>query len=864
MEILERGPHLVELQRLLDELPAGQGRLVFLGGEAGVGKTTLIAALCQGIRPPFRILRGSCDPLSTPRPLGPLVDMADDLGGDVARLLDAQDSRDRIFHAVLDNLTGQPPALVIVEDVHWADDATLDLLRYLGRRIGGTAALVVVTYRDDEVGARHPLRVVLGDLATAPAIRRMSVSPLSEDAVRRLATGSAIDPVALHRQTGGNPFFVTEVLATGTTGVPPTVRDAVLARATRLSEAGRNVLDAAAVIGAVIEIPLLGAVIGADTGAIEECVASGVLRMTPEGYAFRHEIAREAIVSALDPVRRVALHRTVLDALQSGVAGDASLARLAHHADEAGDRAAVLEYAPGAARQAAGLHAHLQAAAQYERALRVAGDLEPSDRAQLLEEYAAECAVIDHLDEAIDAYRQAARLRRATGDRLREGAILSELGQLLVMAGQNADGERTSLEAISLLETLPASPQLARSYHLQAHLRMLDRDNDEAVEIGWRAIALAKDLGIERIVISALNTVGSAMLVSGDDRGIDHLEESVQRARAAGHDPMVASALGNLGSGCGEMYQLERADRYLTEAVAYCQERDMDFNRLYALSWLAQVRLFQGWWTEASEIAAQVMQRPRAAIISRTMALIALGRIRARRGDPEVCAVLDEAAALARQTGTLQRLAPVHAALAEAAWLAGDVAQTAAQARAVYVLALEHRHPWHTGELAWWLRLAGGDVHPPGWTAEPWRLQLAGDWRGAAAAWAERGCPYEQARALADGDELALKEALAIFDNLGAAPMAGSVTRRLRELGVRGVRRGPRPSTRSNPAGLTQRELEVLRDLAAGLRNAEIAERLYLSTKTVERHVSAIFTKLDVSTRTEAARRASDLGVLGE
>ncbi|HEX5165209.1 MAG TPA: AAA family ATPase, partial [Thermomicrobiales bacterium] len=230
MELLERGLHLAEFQRLLDGLPEDQGRLVFLGGEAGVGKTALVDALCGTVRPPVRVLRGGCDPLSTPRPLGPLVDIAGGLGDAVPPLLAEHQPRAFAFRAVLDGLAGRDPALVIFEDVHWADEATLDLLRYLGRRIGPTRALLIATYRDDEVGSNHPLRVVLGDLATAPAIGRRSLAPLSLESVRELAAGSDLDPVRLHRQTAGNPFFVTEVLAAGEIGIPPTVRDAVMAR----------------------------------------------------------------------------------------------------------------------------------------------------------------------------------------------------------------------------------------------------------------------------------------------------------------------------------------------------------------------------------------------------------------------------------------------------------------------------------------------------------------------------------------------------------------------------------------------------------------------------------------------------------
>ena len=264
--------------------------------------------------------------------------------------------------------------------------------------------------------------------------------------------------------------------------------------------------------------------------------------------------------------------------------------------------------------------------------------------------------------------------------------------------------------------------------------------------------------------------------------------------------------------------------------------------------------MLQGSWTEATSLVEQTLDAPGGGAIQRIMALVALGRIRARRGDPETWIALDEALALAIPTGTLQRLAPVYAARAEAAWLDRQPERAVHEARAAYDLALAHGHRWHIGELAYWRWRAGDLQAPPAGAWEPYALQMQGDCRAAADQWADLGCPYEAARALSESDRVNdLREAFAEFDRLGARPAAAHVAHRLRELGTQAIPRGVRPTTRDNPAHLTRREWEVLALVAAGEANAGIAARLYLSPRTVEHHITAILRRLDAGGRADAA-----------
>jgi DNA-binding CsgD family transcriptional regulator/tetratricopeptide (TPR) repeat protein len=849
--LLERDDLLRSLTAALDD----GGRLVFVGGEAGVGKTSLVHALEERVA--CAVHHGACENLATPTPFGPFADLAATTGGPLAELLGDRSSPRAVARAILDELG--TPALVVLEDLHWADEATLDALRVIGRRVEQTRGLVVATYREDEVEGGHPLRVVLGELASARGVSRLRVPRLTVEAVRALAAPSGADGDAIHSLTGGNSFFVTEILALGSVELPETVRDAVLARAASLGDDARGLLEVVALVPGRADLWLVEAVAPDAVEQVDRCLAAGVLREDGHGIAYRHELARLALEGSVPAARRRRLHAALLDALRAAPQG-AEPSRLAHHAEQAGDAVAVREHAPEAARAAGAVGAHREAADQYARALRFADEHDTRAHAALLDAFALEAQLTGRSAEAADAWQRAAALHRSLGDPLAEGASLAWLTRACIPIGRNEEAEQASLAAIAVLEPAGPCPELAHAYAAQAYVRMLDRDNAAGVAWGRRAADIAARVDDLETLAHALIMIGVSRVMGGEiDDGVGDLLESLRIARHNDLWILIGPALSMLGTGLGEMYELERAEHYLREHLAYADEHDLWPQ--YTRAWLSLVQAYTGRWDAATTLAHDVLAGSNDSI-SRITALITIGRVRARRGDPGALDALDEALELARPGGHLQRLGHVRAARAEARFLTGDVTGAGEEAQEAYGLALEKRHLWFAGELAYWQRRAGALEAWPDWLAEPWRLELAGSPEEAAAAWAARGCPYEAARASMElEDEGRLLTALAELEGMGAGPLVREARARLRALGA-SVPRGPRPTTRSNPAELTVRELDVLRLVAEGKRNADIAAELVVSRRTVDHHVSAILKKLGVRNRGEAAVAAADRGLL--
>jgi DNA-binding CsgD family transcriptional regulator/tetratricopeptide (TPR) repeat protein len=578
---------------------------------------------------------------------------------------------------------------------------------------------------------------------------------------------------------------------------------------------------------------------------------------------FRHELARLAIEESLAPNRKLALHRTVLAALEAAPGGTSDLARIAHHAERAGDSRAVLQFAPAAGARAASLGAAREAAAQYARALRFADGLELKPKVELLERAAYASYLIGDFEAAIDSQERAIECHRQLVDHRGEGDSLRSLSRLLRYLGRNQEAMELGREAVAVLETLHPGRELAMAYCNVSHLYMNAEDIDGTLVWGERALELARQLNDDESSVYALINIATTDLLAGV--GAAKIERCLELAQRAGLEEHAGRAFVALTWWRPRGRAYADGDRYLEPGLEYCGERGLDLWRPYLLAYRARSLLDRGSWDAAVDSASLVLQDPRTSPMPRIVALSVLGLARARRGDPDVWAPLEEAWALAEPTGELQRLEPVAAARAEALWLEGRESEVAAATDAVLELAVRRRASWIVGELAFWRRCAGIQEEVPVEAAEPWATQLADDSQGAARRWSDINSPYEAALALGGaGDEHALRRSFEDLQSLGAHPAAAIVAQRLRRRGARGVPRGPRPATRDNPAGLTMREVQVLELVAQGLRNVEIAERLFVSEKTVNHHVSAILRKLQVRTRVQAAAEAERLGLFAQ
>ncbi|MFC5063446.1 ATP-binding protein [Actinomycetospora atypica] len=869
MELLERDVELLGLRRCWDHALAGSGSIAVLAGESGIGKTSLARVFADGLGT-RDVLWGVCDPLGVPRPLGPLHDVAADLGVALARQLAAGAPPHVISAELLGVLTSRS-LLLVVDDLQWADEATLDLLRFLVRRVSGTRSLVLVTYRADDLAPSHPLRALLGDLARTAGAVRFDLAPLSVDAVTTMVGARRIDPAHLHRLTRGNSFFVTEVVSQDGATLPATVRDAVLARAADLDPPARDLADLLSCAAGAVPDDLLPA-LGVGIGPLRALDAAGLIARERRGIGYRHDICRLAIAEALPPGGEAGLHRRMLEAFETHPDPDPAV--LTHHALGAGDGERVFRYASRAGRAAAASGAHTEAARLFRTAFERAPVEALGARAELCSLLATELYLTDRLGEAIAAAHRAVAWRRAEGDARGLCAARQLLAVFEWYSGNRGSAVQHAAAAVAELEPDPRGAAsdldppdrtvLGHAYAIQAFLALQGSDLAAALERHDRAREVTRDVEDPTLAVRLAVVTSMVGLMTGDGaargRVLDVLEGdgSFTEAHSAGY-----SNLANLDV---EQRRFDDAREVLDRSLPLTVQWDVPLCHHWQRGVRGRLRMLRGAWDDALGDARAVLADS-GSLLTHTWPHLVQGLVGLRRGTTDADEHLERGWELAVRYGEPLRLLPAAAALAERCWLRGtDDARLEDVAALISTAGTCPGTEWSTGDLAVWLARLGRTVATRDLPlAAPHRLLLAGDPAAAAARWRQLGSPYDEALARIDtGRPAETFAALEVLDRLGADAVAATVRRDLRLRGVPGVPARPRGSTRTNPAGLTSRQVDVLRLVADGLTNAEIAAQLVIAEKTVDHHVSAVLAKLDVRTRREAGAAARSLGVAPE
>ena len=846
------------LVALLDAVAAagtGRGGAAVVTGEAGIGKTSVVRALRASLDHGVRVLAGACDDLLSPRALGPLREATAGTTGPLAAAL-AGDQPEAVPGAAVAELALWRPTVLVVEDLHWADDATLDVLGHVARRLADLPALLVLTFRVEEVPPSHPLRRVLAALAAAP-VRRLALAPLSSEAVAGLAAGSRRDSAELHALTGGNPFYVTEALAAPGDAVPPTVADAVLARIGRLDAACRDAVEQLSVVPTAVALDLARHLLGERFDALAPAEEQGVLQVRDDGLAFRHELSRRAVEQSLSALRRAALHRRVVDALTGTEPRD--LLRLVHHAVQAGDVAAIVAHAPAAGREAAAAGSHRQALALLEVALRHADRLPDRERARLHDDHAWELHNAHRHEEAVAGSERAVALLRTANEPLALGAALGRLSRHRYLTGDTDGAEEAAADALRTVTPLQAPVAVAAAATSRATLLALG-GHPGALAALHDAHLMAHRAGRFDLVALCLNYESLTETDVDVDHRIALLRASIELAARHGADEAVARGYTNLSEMLFRYSRFAELEEALGAGLAFTDDHGLPSHAYNLLVHRSLLALRRGVWADAeARLEALVDQDDDPGMLA-GHSRPPYGRLLARRGVAGAGQLLALAWERALRQRSLLCLAYAGTALVEHAWLADR------PDRAATVLEGWARHarrpsaePVHAEILRYAAR-AGLTVEAFPGCPEPWAAGLRGDWRAAATGWERIGDPYEQALELADSREPGpTLEALRVLEDLGAHAAVRWVRQRLRELGVTRVPRRPTAVTRAHPAGLTRRQADVLALAADGLTNAEIADRLVLSVRTVDTHVAAILDRLGVRSRREAATVARTL-----
>jgi len=864
MELVERAGFLTILQSHFNDVAKGEGHAVFVSGEAGIGKTSLVRAFCKELTDECNIYQGTCDALFTPRPLAPLYDILLQMHEDVPAISGQIEDRAAFFTQFFHDLKNMRGiTMLIIEDIHWADEATLDFIKFLARRITQLRCVFILTYRDNEIHSRHPLRNVLGQLQSG-SFTRIQLPPFSSDAVDRLAQEKGYNGEDVYSISGGNPFYVNEILAGYSAGIPDNIKDSILSVYNRLDEKTKHIWQVLSVMPTAFDLRSLEKLEPNFIEAIESCLETKILIVDKGLIFFKHELYRRTVESSLSPLLRVALHKKILGLLLESFEENRKIEQIIHHAKNANEYDLVVRYAPVAARQAASVGSHIEATKLYLSAIEYYQGNDEDLLIQFYEAYAYECYLTNQIREAIIYSGKALNIWKKKNHTEKIGNCMRFLSRLWWFDGNRKQAESFAGQAIQALDSLPTSRAKAMAYSNMSQLKMLSDQVEDCMFWGEKAISMAKELNDDEILCHALNNVGDVQIriFSTRKQGIELLQESLNIALKNSYHEHAARAYTNLGHNGMLIKDYGLAKKAFDEGIQYCEERNLDSWTMYMLASLARVHFETGSWNDALKIAEDLLKGDYLPPPAKIFALVVVGSIRTRRGEADAYPLLNEAKSKAMQTMELQRIVPALSALLEYEWIKGTRCIEEEVINNTIGMMNQMGNLYENSEFAFWLKKARNQELPLQEVYEGYKLDNLKNVHQAVTNWQNAGCPYEEGLALFEGDEDDKRKAISIIHKLGALAVYEKLKFEMRSSGIKSIPRGLRKSTQENPALLTDRELEVLQLLNEGMQNKEIAARLFISAKTVDHHISAILFKLDVNSRTKAVQEAIRLAIL--
>ena len=858
MELIERAGIIAGLQTAFNNVAAGEGHCVFISGEAGIGKTALVKEFCRQHREDCTIYHGACDALFTPRTLAPLYDIIWQVKSDLLPSGNTISDRSLLFANFFQALSNkQAMSVIVFEDIHWADEATFDFIKFFGRRIAQLRCLFIVTYRDDELSSRQLLKNVLADISS-DVFSRIQLMPLSREAVHKLANAKGFDADNVYDISGGNPFYVNEILASYSPGIPENIKDSILAVYERQEEGTKNAWQLFSVIPEGLELGSFATLKAGWDEGMDHCFALNVIIIKNERIVFKHELYRRTIEASLSPFKRISLNKKILERLLKKFQDDGHVEKIVHYAKNAAENHLVVEYAPIAAAQAASVGSHIEASNLYITAIEYAQGADPDKLVALYEACAHECYLTNQFEKAISYQERAWAIWQDKDETEQLGNSLRLLSRSHAMAGNGEQAEKYGDQAIEIFRSAPSSKAKAMAFSNKSQLKMFSVDIAECVAWGEEAIAISQEINDQETLCHALTNIGSAQcrVQLLREEGKKKLIESLSIALRNSFHEHAARAYSNLIYNSLELKDYNAAKHFLQEGIIYCEESGLDSFISYKLALKSRMLLEIGDWKGAATIAHNLVQNESQPEIVRIDCNVILAKINLRKGEPNLLPLLQDARNRVFKMREHQRFIPVVIALLEYEWLYSREIIASDELKCCIEILQKIDSIFLNDSFAFWLRKAR---NPQVRNSE---FVQADKVRKAAGYWDEVDCPYEKALALAEGAEHEKLEALSIFQQLGADAVAEKTKMEMRAAGIKKIPRGLRQSTKVNPAQLTNREIDVLHLLQKGILNKEIAGTLFISPKTAEHHISNILFKLDVNSRRKAVDEAIRLGIL--